>query len=161
MSSYRLQLVLLVVSILLAACRKDKDDCSTDAVLVDGRSQFVGQYKVYDTTGVYLYSMEILKSNDPGRDSLFVVNWGTRFDFYVRHEDGDMTDLFNFNPPFPSIDHLGNHWAFTREYDSAFMSSRLVDDTLRMSYVINNIAFYAEDGVPFFTWSYREYGVKQ
>jgi hypothetical protein len=150
-----------VCAALWCGCRKDRDCPSSPRAAVDGRDQFVGQYKVYDTTGVYLYDMEILKSNDQGGDSLYALNWAGRFDFYVRHENGDMTDLLNINPPFPSLDGLGGRWAFTRQYDSAFMSNRLVRDTLRMSYFISNIAFYAEDGVPFFEWSYREYGVKQ
>ncbi|MBL0128689.1 MAG: hypothetical protein IPP83_14800 [Flavobacteriales bacterium] len=141
-------------------CRKDKE-CPSLAPSVDGRDKFVGQYEVFDTTGLYLYSMEIMKANDPGKDSLFVVNWGDRYNFFVRHEDGDQTDVFNINPPYPSYDHSGKRWALSRVPDSAFMGSRLINDTLRMSYEVNNIAFYAQDGVPFFTWSYREYGVKQ
>ncbi len=144
-----------------AGCRKEKE-CPVTSSPVDGRDKFVGQYKVYDTTGVYLYSMEIMKaSGTSGIDSLFVVNWGDRFDLYVQHDAGNTTSFLNLIPPFPSLDHYGKRWAFSAETDQTFQSNVLLNDTLRMSYVINNIAFYAADGVPFFTWSYREYGVKQ
>ena len=152
---------LIFVVGVLASCDKDDKDCPTNTAPPDGRTQFVGQYKVYDTTGVYLYDMEILKANDPGMDSLFMVNWGNRFNLYVRHENGDQSNFINYNPAFPSIDHDGLRWAFFQDLDPPFNSNLLIGDTLRMSYLINNIAFYAEDGVPFFTWSYREYGVKQ
>jgi len=145
-----------------SACRKDKDCPAPPITSVDGRDKFVGQYKVYDTTGVFLYSMEILRaSGSSGIDSVYVVNWGDRFNLYVQHDDGNASSYLNLSPAFPSIDHSGLRWAFSRETDTAFQSNMLINDTLRMSYVINNIAFYAEDGVPFFTWSYREYGVKQ
>ena len=154
-------LLLFALGIAFPGCKKDDKDCPTNSAPVDGRDQFVGQYKVYDTTGTYLYSMEILKANDAGKDSVFAVNWGGRFDLYIQHYDGDLTNGLNLIPPFPSFDHLGNRWAFFADSDPVFLTNQLVNDTLRMSYEVNNIAFYAEDGVPFFTWSYREYGVKQ
>ncbi|HRH36920.1 MAG TPA: hypothetical protein PK760_01160 [Flavobacteriales bacterium] len=152
-----------LVSVVLCAiaCRKDKECPVSNPSPADGRDKFVGQYKVYDTTGVYQYDMEIMKANDPGHDSLFVVNWGNRFDMYVRHEDGDLTDWLVIMPPFPALDHIGRRWSFSHEPDAAFHSGSLINDTLHMSYFISNIAFFSQDGVPFFEWSYREYGVKQ
>lgn len=154
-------LIWCLAVVVLSGCKKDDKDCPTDSVPPDGRNQFAGQYKVYDTTGVYLYPMEIFLANDAGRDSLFVVNWGGRFDFYVRHENGDLTNGLGIIPPFPSYDHQGYRWGFFHEADAQFHSGYLINDTLRMSYSISNIAFYAEDGVPFFALSFREYGVKQ
>ncbi|MBL0128690.1 MAG: hypothetical protein IPP83_14805 [Flavobacteriales bacterium] len=103
--------------------------------------------------------MEIFRSSFP--DSLYVFNWGNDFDVYVLHDDTDPAPIFNFGVYNPAFDRLGHRWSVSDEYDQAFQSNHLVNDTLRMSYVKNNIAYYAEDGVPFFTWSYREYGVKQ
>lgn len=106
--------------------------------------------------------MEVMKSTgSSGIDSLYVVNWGNRFNFYVQHDNGNATAFLNIIPPFPSYDHLGRRWAFFAQSDPVFQTNKLVNDTLRMSYLINNIAFYAEDGVPFFESSFREYGVKQ
>ena len=150
------------LAVLGTGCHKDDKDCPEEPVaVVDGRDQFIGQYKVYDTLGNYQYSMEILRSNAPSKDSLFVVNWGSRFNFWVFHDDGDLSGNFGIIPPFPSIDHEGHRWAVFSEDDVPFRSNRMIDDTLRMSYSISNIAFYVDDGVPFFEWSYREYGVKQ
>ena len=152
----------LVLLVLTLACRKEDQECPTiPTPPVDGRDQFVGQYQVFDTNGTFLYSMEIMKANDPGNDSLFVVNWGGLFDFYVRHENGDQSPFLNYIPPFPSLDHNGHRWAFFQEDDTAFIANRLVNDTLRMSYLIDNIAFFFDDGVPYFSSSFREYGVKQ
>ncbi len=148
--------------IFFGACKKDnKEECPVPVTVADGRDQFVGQYHVHDTSGVYLYSMEIMKASDPGGDSLFVVNWGDRFNFYVRHENGDPSHFLNYNPPFPSYDHQGLRWAFSREVDPSFQSNLLVNDTLRMNYLIDNIAFFSTDGVPFYSQIIYEYGVKQ
>jgi hypothetical protein len=137
------------------ACRREKSECpSSPASQVDGRDKFVGQYRVNDTTGTYLYSMEIMKaSGTSGIDSLFVFNWGNRFDMYVQHDKGNMTNLLNIVPPFPSFDHNGNRWAFFSQNDPVFQANMLIGDTLRMSYRISNIAFYNQDGVPYFDWS--------
>lgn len=148
------------VALFLTGCKKEKE-CPDNPAVFDGRDQFVGQYKVYDTLGTYLYSMEIMKASDTGKDSLFAANWGSRFDLFIRHEDGDLTNYLSYNPPFPSVDHNGHRWAFFQDPDAAFSSNLLIGDTLRMSYYISNIAFYVDDGVPFFEWNYREYGVKQ
>jgi len=144
---------------LLQGCRKEEEVCPAPSAPVDWRNQFVGRYNVFDTLGNYRYAMEIFRSSFP--DSLYVVNWGNAFDVYVAHDDTDPSALFNFGSYFPAYDHLGHRWSVSGEFDQVFQSNFLVNDTLRMSYVINNIAFYAQDGVPFFVWSYREYGVKQ
>jgi len=149
---------LLLVS---SGCRKEKHDCPSTPATVDGRDQFVGQYNVYDTNGAYLYAMEIMKASDSGNDSLFVVNWGNKFDLYVQHHDADLTNGLNLIPPFPSYDHDGHRWAFFHESDPEFQGGYLINDTLRMSYLLDNIAFYFDDGVPYFSGSFREYGVKQ
>lgn len=157
------QIIMLgwIVGTVLLSCRKDDEDCPSGPTTLDGRDQFVGQYSVYDTNGTYLYAMEIAKSAGLGADSLFVINWGNHFDFWVFHDNEDQTNQFNIIPPFPSYDNLGHRWAFSQEPDPEFMSSRLINDTLRMSYLIDNIAFYFDDGVPYFSGSFREYGVKQ
>jgi hypothetical protein len=147
--------------LLAGSCKKDEKDCPPASNDVDGRDQFAGQYNVFDTNGVFQYAMEIMKANDPGKDSLFVVNWGGRFDLYIQHHDGDLTNGLNLIPPFPSYDHEGNRWAFFADNDAVFNSNKLVNDTLRLSYLIDNIAFYFEDGFPYFSGSFREYGVKQ
>lgn len=52
--------------------------------------------------------MEIVKANDPGNDLVYVVNWGARFNPYVQHDDGDLTNGLNLSRQFPSLDHEGN-----------------------------------------------------
>ncbi len=151
--------MLLTASILVLSCEKERRKCPPSPSALDGRDKFVGQYQVFDTTGTYLYAMEIFKSSNS--DSLWVMNWGGKFNTYVAHDNNDFSDFFNFSVYHPALDHDGHRWSLSGEYDEQFESNYLVNDTLRMSYSVNNIAFYVDDGVPFFSWSYREYGVKQ
>jgi hypothetical protein len=62
---------------------------------------------------------------------------------------------------FGIADRDGHRWALFSEYDSLFMHNQLINDTLRLSYLKDNIAFYVADGVPYFSRSYREYAVKR
>lgn len=150
------------MTVLIVACGKEDQNCPTGtSSQPDGRDQFTGQYEVFDTNGTYLYSMEILKATGDGQDSLFVVNWGGRFDIYIQHDNGDQSNGLNLIPPFPALDHYGHRWAFFADNDSDFDSNKLINDTLRLSYLLDNIAFYFDDGVPYFSGSFREYGVKQ
>ncbi len=86
---------------------------------------------------------------------------GSDIDFYVQHHKNDQSNFLNFTGVFGIQDYHGKHWALFSEYDSLFMYNRFLNDTLRMSYIKDNIAFYVAEGVPHFSQSYREYGVKR
>ncbi|MBK6893254.1 MAG: hypothetical protein IPH00_08960 [Flavobacteriales bacterium] len=109
----------------------------------------------------WLYEMEFsLYNGVTNVDSIYIYNWGGAFDFYAQHDDGNVSNYLNIGSQFGIIDHMGHRWALFREYDPLF-NNTLVNDTLRMSYLKDNIAFYVSDGVPYFRQSYREYAVKR
>lgn len=155
------------VALLLVASMVCSYGCKRDvmapgpSVPVDGRQKFVGMYDVYDTIGNWLYEMAIIKHNGNGTyDSLFINGWGGEFDFYIQHDKEDASNYLNLFGWFGIVDHSGHRWALFREYDTLF-NNTLVADTIRMSYLKDNIAFYVADGVPYFRQSYREYAVKR
>ncbi|MCO5276030.1 MAG: hypothetical protein M9900_14060 [Flavobacteriales bacterium] len=154
--------LLLVASMVCSyGCKRDVM-APSPSVPVDGRQKFVGTYDVYDTFGNWRYEMEI--SLHPGIaniDSVYVENWGDEFNLFIQHDDGNTSNYLNLNGQFGIQDHEGNRWALFEEYDSLFMNGYLMNDTLRMSYLKDNIAFYVADGVPYFRQSYREYAVKR
>ena len=155
-------MLLGAILLCMASCKPDKPLGPTGpSAPVDGRQKFVGIYDVYDTIGNYGYTMEIsLHQGSTNVDSVFIVNWGGGFDFYAQQDDGSMTNYLNMSGQFGLSDHDGNRWALFREYDTLF-NNRLVNDTLRLSYLKDNIAFYLADGVPYFRQSYREFAVKR
>ncbi|HRF81333.1 MAG TPA: hypothetical protein PL070_14750 [Flavobacteriales bacterium] len=146
-----------------SACKPDKPVTpSGPSAPVDGRQKFVGMYDVYDTMSNWLYTMEIsLHQGVTNVDSIFVANWGGAFNLYIQHDDGNTTNALNLNGQFGIEDFEGYRWALFEEYDPVFMHGRLINDTLRLSYLKDNIAFYVADGVPYFRQSYREFAVKR
>jgi len=91
---------------------------------------------------------------------LLLIGGGV-FDLYIQHDDGNTTNFLNLNGQFGIEDHEGHRWALFEEFDPVFMNGHLINDTLRISYLKDNIAFYVADGVPYFRQSYREFAVKR
>ena len=147
----------------MASCKPDKPVGPIGPPTpVDGRQQFVGVYDVYDTLGNWQYEMKILVYQDDSPfDSLLIQGWGDAFDVYVQKNQGNTSNYLNFVGDFGIQDHMGHRWALYSDYDPAFQYNSLVNDTLRLSYLKDNIAFYVDDGVPYFRQSYREYAVKR
>ncbi|MBZ0207150.1 MAG: hypothetical protein K8H89_12555 [Flavobacteriales bacterium] len=159
----RIYLAILIGAALICihSCKRDDDVKPQSSVPVDGRQKFVGVYDIYDTLGSWKYEMEISLHEGEPIDSLFLQGWGGGFDVYAQHHKNDQSVFLNFVGVFGIEDYAGNRWALFSEYDSVFMYNRLIGDTLRMSYVKDNIAFYVADGVPYFRQSYREFAVKR
>ena len=146
----------------MASCKPDKPVGPIGATTpVDGRQKFVGVYDVYDTLSNWQYEMEISLHPGTSIDSLFFRGWGGEFDVYAQHHRNNQSNFVNFGGGFGITDYSGNRWALFRDYDSLFMYNQLVNDTFRMSYLKDNIAFYVDDGVPYFRQSYREFAVKR
>jgi len=154
---------LLLGTLLCAvACRPDQPVApSVPYTTLDGRQKFVGTYDVYDTLGNWRYEMEISLHSGTPIDSLYFQGWGGAFDIFAQHHRNNQSNFVNFTGIFGITDYSGNRWALYRDYDSLFMYNELANDTFRMSYLKDNIAFYVADGVPYFRQSYREFAVKR
>lgn len=157
-----ISVLLCAMLLCIASCKPDKPiEPTGPATPVDGRQKFVGVYDVYDTIGNWRYEMEIsLHGESVFIDSVFLSNWGGSFDLYCQHDDTDQGNYLGISGQFGITDHQGDRWALVREYDSLF-NNTLINDTLRLSYLKDNIAFYVADGVPYFRQSYREFAVKR
>jgi len=151
----------LIPVLLSTSCRRDRSVDPIAPQEIDGRQKFTGIYDVYDTLGNWNYEMEISLHPGLGIDSLRIDNWADNFIVYCQQDAGDQSNLLDFGLYFGIQDSQGKRWALYRESDDSFMANRLVNDTLRMAYSLNNIAFYTADGVPYFSQSYREYAVKR
>jgi len=160
MNKQNVALLLVATLVCSYGCRRDVVEPGP-SISMDGRQKFVGTYDVFDTLGNWKYEMQISLHEGEPIDSLFIEGWGNDFDVYVQHHRNDQSNFLNFTGVFGIQDYYGNHWALFSEYDSLFMYNRLINDTLRMSYIKDNIAFYVSEGVPYFSQSYREYGVKR
>lgn len=151
----------LVVALTLAGCKRDEEvNPSTPAVPVDGRDRFLGTYQIYDTSGVYLYEMTISKFSNGGRDSLMIMNYADTFDLKVLHESYWSQDFLQIGAFFPAIDRAGHSWALFGA-PGLDGSNVLVNDTIPLKFTMDNIAFYWQEGVPYYSCVCKQIAVKQ
>jgi hypothetical protein len=152
----------VLLSISLCCCRPEDPVPPSAQPSTDGRQKFVGVYDVYDTLGLWRYEMEIsVHSGVSNIDSILILNLGDSFDVYVQHDDGNNSAFLNLAGHFGILDHEGYRWALFGEYDPLFRDGVMRNDTLRLAYFKDNIAFYVADGVPYLRQSYREFAVKR
>lgn len=151
----------LAIALTLSSCRRDEDvDPSTPAVPVDGRDKFVGDYLVYDTLGTYLYRLSVSKFGTGGRDSLMLENFADTFDLRILHEDYWTGSYLHIFPGFGVKDRAGNSWALWGAPGDEGANT-LLGDTIRLGFTQSNIAFYWQEGVPYYSCVCKQIAVKQ
>jgi len=149
----------LFLAVLIAGCRKEEEKIPEPPVPVDGRDRFVGNYQVFDTLGVYSHDMTISKFSNGGRDSLLISNYADTFNLSILHESYWATPVLNIGPFFPAYDQSGNRWALFHSGEE--FENTLGNDTIVLRYKLSNIAFYVDDGVPFYECECKQIAVKQ
>jgi hypothetical protein len=154
-------LLWLAFAFAVAGCRRDEAaDPATPSTPVDGRDKFVGIYQVFDTTGVYLYELQVSKFGTGGRDSLLLTNYADTFDLKILHERYWTSDQLDIDSFFPAIDRAGHSWALSGA-SIEDGSNVLANDTIPLKFSMNNIAFYWTEGVPYFSCVCKQIAVKQ
>ncbi len=144
----------------LFGCRRDETVCPAETLPADGRDRFIGSYAVFDTTGSYLYWLTVSKFGTGGRDSLLLENYANAFDLKILHESYWDQNHWDIGVFFPAKDHLGHSWALS---DAAAIdgSNVLTNDTIPLKFTQDNIAFYWQEGVPYFSCVCKQIAVKQ
>jgi hypothetical protein len=122
-----------------------------------------GNYKVYDTNGVFLYEMSISHAhgNQNNTDSLIFENlddkftftkwqspWGSKPKYYIVIGDHD-----------PIIDKNNDRWHLFQETDYNY--NVLINDTIHLRFWKSNILYYIEDVTPYFEGFSEQIAVKQ
>lgn len=155
----KLLMIFAAAALGFSACRKQEKCPPDEPESMDGRDRFVGTYTVYSTTGAYLYNMTISKFGSGGRDSLLLSNYADTFDIRILHEAYWTTDHLDIDGFFPAYDQAGHRWALIGASVEEGLNV-LVDDTIPLGFTMNNIAFYFEDGVPYYSCECRQIAVK-
>ncbi len=150
---------IVVLLTILSACRKDKECPVTTPTPTDGRDRFVGTYTVYDTLGAYLYQFTISKFGSAGRDSLLLNNFADTFDLKILHERYFTTDFLSIGINYPALDQAGHRWALFGASGENGLNT-IADDTIRLGFTMDNIAFFSEDGVSYFSCECRQVAVR-
>ena len=155
----------------LASCRKDPPvPDPPDPPFVWER--FIGDYKVYDSTGFYIYDMSILHdivwqpSPDVQRiDTLKIVNFNGKLDLRFRFmETTNEPNYLNIGIHHPVLDHDGYSWHVSRKsndpHDPVKVNT-LINDTIILYFQMSNIAFCQAEGVPCYHIIEKQIAVKQ
>lgn len=115
---------------------------------------------VYDTLGTYLYQLSVSKFGTGGRDSLLLTNYADTFVLRIVHERYWTTNQIDIDGFFPAIDYAGHSWAlFGASIEDG--SNVLSNDTIPLKFTMNNIAFYWQEGVPYYSCVCKQIAVKQ
>jgi hypothetical protein len=163
--------IFIIISI-FTSCRKQENIPSNNITIeYDNRDQFVGIYKVYDTTGVYLYNFEIEKKIGPNGnecpwdgvcDSLLITNFANNFDVAILHQKYFEGNYLDIGVQHPILDYLGNRWHLSRLGGADIDNfNQLNNDTLLLYFQMSNIAFYLEDSVPYYDCICEQTAIKQ
>lgn len=152
--------IMFLVLVGLSCEREGPVGPGTDTSPMDGRDRFLGSYAVYDTAGSYLYWMTISKIGTGGRDSLLLENFADTFDLRILHEAYWTADYLSIFPPFGIQDNAGHSWALWGA-PGTDGSNTIMGDTIRMAFTQSNIAFYWEEGVPYFSCECKQIAAKQ
>ncbi len=152
-------IMICCLALQLNSCRKDEECPEPEPVPVDGRDRFLGTYSVYDTLGTYLYAFTVSKFDNSGGDSLLLSNYADTFDLKISHERYWTKDHMDIGIWFPATDQAGHRWAlFGASIEDGY--NVLNDDTIRLRFTQDNIAFYFEDGVEYFSCDCYQIAVK-
>ena len=160
-------LLLILTLGVLFSCRKDTP-VFPSVPEPEPWEKFIGDYKVYDTTGVFLYDMSISHHstytfpNGQVVDSLFIDNLGDMFEFEFELK----TDENSFELPYidPLKDKFGYSWYFTGIFDdlgTQVKENYWLNDTIIFYYRRTNILYYIGEAQPYYLGDHKEVAVKQ
>jgi hypothetical protein len=148
----------------LVACTKDKTPKAPAPPEPTKWEKIAGHYKVYDTTGVYLYEMNLIHTHNDvtNRDSIRFENFDGEFTFTVKQ-------LYPSPINYPMCISIGGHDTL---YDSNSKRWKLgagisdeynnfLNDTIRLNFQKTNINYYIMDVTPYYACNCRQIAVKQ
>lgn len=157
---------LLLIAGGLWGCAKDKVPTPTPLTKWE---KIEGTYKVFDTIGIYLYTMEIKhiqNLNEYGYpiDSLEFVNFDNGFRFKTKQNTptpSNWPDTYILiNAPNPSQDGNEHSWQLYG-YSNNFENNIWADDTIHLKFRKINILYYLQDMVPYSDSICKQVAVKQ
>ncbi|MNU61075.1 hypothetical protein D3C71_502780 [compost metagenome] len=160
-TKYQVLIPTMIGISLLFACTKQKTPTPVTPEPTKWE-KIAGHYKVYDTTGIYLYDMDLVHiHNDIGNeDSIRFENFDGEFTFtslqvyfssipmYVRIGGGDT--LYDSN---------NKRWKLSAGTFTYYNNWK--NDTIPLRFQKTNINYYIEDVTPYYACNCKQIAVKQ
>lgn len=160
----RLLFVLLSLVVFVTSCKKKQQ--SEPLPTLTKWDLILGHYKVYDTTGVFIYEMDITHSigttiQGYRADSLTFTNFDGNFDLTAFQSQGspypNNVTIGSYTALHDSID---NRWdIFDFGSDEEFNNFR--NDTIVFYFQKQNMPYWLNDATPYFNGNLKHIAVKQ
>ncbi len=159
-------MVALIAGIALAAASCKKEVKGPDLPPFPTKWDFIaGTYKVYDTTGVYLYEMKLTHKigyNQWGleQDSLVFENFDGEFSFTVKQENySDIPMYVAIGSHDTLYDSESKRWKIHSGAVDHY--NQLINDTIPLRFSKTNINYYLSDLTPYYACDCKQIAVKQ
>ena len=156
-------LSILTLLMIVFSCTKDKVPIEEPLPIAE---RITGSYKVYDTLGVYLYSMSLTyKQRSDYKDSLLIENIDN--DFYYKESQPYIEDnfvnekLLLFSSPFPTKDKNNKSWTLFNSSSGGIYDNKWRNDTIRMCFRKHNTPWWPSESVPYLDTIIKQLAVKQ
>ncbi len=145
------KIIYLVIGVLgIVSC--NKETISNEPPYIEQWwDEYYGTYTVFDTLNDVTYEMEInqIERYFDGvltSDSMSIKNIGDQFEVKIKNTQNIIYwNFLSFGVIQPLHDKNGYRWSF-----NGSLSEKENSDTLNLRYTISNIAYYMEDGVPYY-----------
>ncbi|MNJ86513.1 hypothetical protein D3C87_40130 [compost metagenome] len=159
---YQLLILALIVGVsIFFSCTKEKTPTSVTPEPTKWE-KIEGHYKVYDTTGVYLYDMDLIHShnNATNRDSIRFENFDGEFTFTTQQEEfANLPMYVRIGGYDPLYDSNGKRWKITSAAFSYY--NNFSNDTIPFRFSKTNINYYISDLTPYYACDCKQIAVKQ
>ena len=161
----------LIIGVVLtfSGCNKDCDDIPEEP----GWKKFEGHYNVTKLENGQTYQLQIvfdsLVHQPSGETHLYIIyrNFDNSFDSLVNgYSSGipnDRIEIQPFSVQHGVEDYSGSRWSLSMladDPDTPELENTFLNDTILFYFQKSNIAFYFEDGVPFYECECRHLAVK-
>lgn len=157
---------ILFLLILVAACKKDKTPKQEPDPAPTKWELIPGHYKVYDSTGVYIYEMDISHTSGLNIygvpiDTLHFMNFDGQFDLKIRQSNfSNFPDMITTGSQTAILDSINNRWdLFCYSPDSVYNNFR--NDTILFYFQKQNTPYWWNDGTQYFNGNLKHIAVKQ
>jgi len=157
---------IIISAILLVACKKDKVPLPIPVPEPTKWEKISGHYKVYDTTGAFLYEMDIMHSDttlsdNTHIDSLLYINFDGQYSFSSQQSNfTNYPNMIQIGVHNPVIDANNDRYRIFG-YGPQNGFNNFVNDTIIFYFEKQNIQYYIQDVTPYFYCECKQVAVKQ
>lgn len=160
----KLLFVLLSLIPLVTSCKKKQQ--SEPTPILTKWDMVPGHYKVYDSTGVFIYEMEIIHTsgiNEYGgtNDTLQFIDFDGQFNLTIGQSNfSNFPDMVSTGSQTAIVDTNGNHWDLYC-YSPDYVYNNFRNDTIVFYFRKQNMPYWWNDATPYFNEKLKHIAVKQ